>query len=499
MKGRLKEMIEVLTSFGFIVALVIAGVIGLFFAGFVSASPGEIKVISGPRGQRVIHGKTGWRIPVLERVDTMTAEMISIDAKTSDYVPTFDFINVKVDAAVKVRIGTDKPEIFQAATRNFLYKKVSAVADEVRDTLEGHLRAIIGQMELRAIVQERAIFSEKVQENAKKDLEEMGLEIVAFNIQAVVDEKGVITNLGIDNTERIRKDAAKAKAIATQEIAEQQAISDKAANDARVAADLEIAQKNNELEIRKSELKVEAELKKAKADAAYEIEQEVQRKEIERQKAEANIVRSEKEAEVKAKEVIVKEQTLEADIKKQAEAEKYRRQQEAEAAKIERMQRAEAEKYEKLQEAEALKATAEAQKYAAEQEALAIEAKGKAEAEAIRLKLNSEAEGLDKKADAMAKMKDAAVTEMIVKVLPDVARAVAEPLKNVDKITMYGEGNNGKMVGDIMTSLDKITNGLGIDPREIIKAAITGKAIGSSMDVNLSVDKSVVDESNVEE
>ena len=163
------------------------------------------------------------------------------------------------------------------------------------------------------------------------------------------------------------------------------------------------------------------------------------------------------------------------------------------------MQRAEAEKYEKIQEAEALKATDEAQKYAAEQEALAIEAKGKAEAEAIRLKLNSEAEGLDKKADAMAKMKDAAVTEMIVKVLPDVARAVAEPLKNVDKITMYGEGNNGKMVGDIMTSLDKITNGLGIDPREIIKAAITGKAIGSSMDVNLSVDKSVVDEDNVEE
>ena len=151
--------------------MVIAGVIGLFFAGFVSASPGEIKVISGPRGQRVIHGKTGWRIPVLERVDTMTAEMISIDAKTSDYVPTFDFINVKVDAAVKVRIGTDKPEIFQAATRNFLYKKVSAVADEVRDTLEGHLRAIIGQMELKAIVQEREqYFLRKCRRTLRKTL-----------------------------------------------------------------------------------------------------------------------------------------------------------------------------------------------------------------------------------------------------------------------------------------------------------------------------------------
>ena len=132
-----------------------------------------------------------------------------------------------------------------------------------------------------------------------------------------------------------------------------------------------------------------------------------------------------------------------------------------------------------------MKATAEAKKYAAEQEALAIEAKGKAEAEAIRLKLNAEAEGLDKKAEAMLKMKDAAVIEMLVKVLPDIAKAVAEPLNNVDSITMYGDGNSGKMVGDIMTSLDKVTNGLGIDIRELVKATLTGKAIGSSIDVKV--------------
>ena len=149
------------------------------------------------------------------------------------------------------------------------------------------------------------------------------------------------------------------------------------------------------------------------------------------------------------------------------------------------MNKAEAEKYEKVQEAEAMKATAEAKKYAAEQEALAIEAKGKAEAEAIRLKLNAEAEGLDKKAEAMLKMKDAAVIEMLVKVLPDIAKAVAEPLNNVDSITMYGDGNSGKMVGDIMTSLDKVTNGLGIDIRELVKATLTGKAIGSSIDVKV--------------
>ena len=478
-------MIDSLMTFSNI--LIILGVILLIviiFFSFVSASPGVIKVISGPRGQRVIHGRTGWKIPILERVDNMTAEMISIDVKTSDYVPTNDFINVKVVAAVKVRIGTEKPELFKAATRNFLYKPTDVMADEVRDTLEGHLRAIIGQMELKEIIQDRATFSEKVQENATKNLEDMGLEIVAFNVQSVIDEKGVIENLGIDNTEKIRKEAAKAKAIAVQEIAEQQARSDKAANDARVAADLEIAQKNNELAIRKSELKVEAEIKRAKADASYAIEQETQRKEIERQTAEANIVKQEKEAEIKEREVRVKEQTLNAEIKKQAEAEKYQREQQAQAERIEREQKAQAEKYEALQQAEALKAKAEADKFAAEQDAIAIRVKGEAKAEAIRLQLSAEAEGLDKKAEAMLKMKEAAVVEMLVKVLPDIAKAVAEPLNNVDSITMYGEGNSGKMVGDIMTSLDKVTNGLGIDVRDLIKATLTGKAIGSSIDLN---------------
>lgn len=487
-----------LIEIGIAVLVVIIGFAILFSTSFVSASPGEIKVISGPRGQRVIHGKTGWKIPVLERVDQMTAEMISIDAKTSDYVPTNDFINVKVDAAVKVRIGTDKPELFKAATRNFLYKSTDVMADEVRDTLEGHLRAIIGQMELKEIIQDRATFSEKVQENATKDLEEMGLEIVAFNVQSVVDEKGVIENLGIDNTEKIRKDAAKARAVAYQEVAEQEAKSQKIANDARVAADLEIAQKNNELEIRKSELKVAAEIKRAKADSSYSIEQETQRKEIERQRAEANIVKQEKEAEIKEREVRVKEQTLNAEIKKQAEAEKYQREQQAQAARIEREQKAEAEKYEALQQAEALKAKAEAGRFAAEQEAEAIKVKGIAEAEAVRLKLNAEAEGLDKKAEAMLKMKDAAVIEMLVKVLPDVAKAVAEPLKNVDSITMYGEGNSGKMVGDIMTSLDKVTNGLGIDVRDLIKATLTGKAIGGSIQPTIEVESSVKQPVNTE-
>lgn len=126
--------------------------LALFGAGFVSASPREIKVISGWRKQRVLHGRTGWKVPILERVDTMTAEMISIDAKTTDFVTTKDFIEVKVDAAIKVRIGVERPELFKSAIRNFLYKDPEQISNEVRDTLEGHLRAIIGRMDIKEIV-----------------------------------------------------------------------------------------------------------------------------------------------------------------------------------------------------------------------------------------------------------------------------------------------------------------------------------------------------------
>lgn len=392
----------------------------------------------------------------------MTAGMISVDARTSDYVPTNDYINVKVDAAVKVKIGTERPELFQAATRNFLYKTSDEIADEVRDTLEGHLRAIIGQMKLAQIVTDRVSFSEKVQENATKDLEEMGLEIVAFNIQGLIDDKGVIENLGIDNTEQIRKEAAKAKAKAQQEIAQQQAESDKLANEARVAADLEIAQKQNELAKRQAALQAEADTERAKADAAYAIQQEIQRKEIERETAEANIVKQEKEAEVKTREVEVRKQQLAADIKAQADAELYETQKEADARK----------------------AQAEAEKFAQLQEAEAIAAKGKAEAEAIRLKLEAEAKGLLQKAEAMKQMQDAAITEMVVNVLPEIAKNVAAPLTNVDSITMYGDGNSAKMVGDIMNTMSQVIEGMGIDIKELITATLTGRAAGRAIAEN---------------
>lgn len=327
-----------------VAALIIIGIgVAIFMAGIVSASPGEVKVISGRRGIRVLQGKTGWRVPFIERVDSMTASMVSIDVKTNGSTPTNDFINVQAEAEVKVRIGLDRKELFEVAARNFLGRTDIEIADSVRETLEGHLRSIIGEMELKAIVQDRQQLANKVQENATNDLEEMGLEIVAFNIQTVRDDKGVIDNLGADNTEKIRQEAATAKAIATQKIEEQQASSEKLANDARVAADKEIAKRQNELEISKSQLKAEAEKERAIAEAAFETEFENQRSRTEAARANANIVRQEKEAQVKAKEVEVRKQTLVAEVEETANTERRAREQRAQAELFESMKKSEAE------------------------------------------------------------------------------------------------------------------------------------------------------------
>ena len=448
------------------------------WASFVSASPGEIKVISGPRGQRVLHGKTGWKVPLLERVDTMTASMISVDAQTTDFVPTNDYINVRVDAAVKVRIATDDPTLFRAATRNFLYKTTAEISEEVRDTLEGHLRAIIGQMKLTDIITDRAAFSERVQENAKQDLEEMGLEIVAFNIQNVTDQNGVIDNLGIDNTEQIRKTAAIAKANAQKEVAQATAVAQKEANDAQVASQLEIAQKQTDLAKRQAALKVEADTEKAKADAAYEIQSQIQRRDIERETAQADIVKQEQQAVIKEKEVVVTKQALQAEVNAKADAERYAAEKKADAALYARQRQAEAEAFERTKKADA-------DKQAMLAEAQGIEARGRAEASAIGAKLTAEAEGLEKKAEAMTKMNQAAVLEMYFRALPEVARAVAEPLSKVDTITMYGEGNNAQMVGDITKSISQINAGLGdslgLDLQQLFSALVGAKLVSPTI------------------
>jgi flotillin len=246
--------------------------------------------------------------------------------------------------------------MLEKAASNFLNKNEDYIRNSVGDVLEGNVREIIGQMRLEDIVQDRKMFAEKVQENAAPDMARMGLEIVSFNVQNVTDEGNVIENLGIDRVVSISKSAQISRAESERDIAVAKANATKQANDARIEAETAIAERNNELE--KQELKRSADVKKAEADAAYEIQQQEQRKTIEITTANANIAKQEKEIELREKEIAVKEKTLDADIRKQAEAEKYATQQKADAQLYQRQKEAEAKQFEIQKQAEAKKAQA---------------------------------------------------------------------------------------------------------------------------------------------
>ena len=316
---------------GWLITVVIVAILVLILLvkGYVNAKPNEVVVITGLRKQRHLRGKAGFMIPFVEQRSYLDIEQFSTDVRTSEAVPTLDFINVRADAAVKLKIGTTDEMIARAA-ENFLNWNTTDISNSVQDVLEGNLREVIGQMELRKMVNDRQEFASKVQDNVAPDLAKMGLEVIAFTVQSFSDEGGVIDNLGIENVETIKKDALIAKAKAERERKEVEAEQDKLANDKRVAADLEIAQKQNELKLKQAALKQEA-----------------------------------------------------------------------------------------------------------------------------------------------------AITEMVVDKLPEIARAVAEPLTKVDKITMYGEGNASKMVGDIMQSIDQVSQGAGFDIRQLLAGAL-----GVNMTVN---------------
>lgn len=473
----------------------LVAVSGVVAAGYVKASPDKAFIISGLRKTpKVLIGKAGIKIPFLEKKDELNLQLIPIDVKTSSAVPTADYININVDAAVNIKISDD-PTKLSLAAQNFLNKPIEYIAKVAREVLEGNMREIVGRMTLQEMVGDRQKFADYVKENAAPDLGGMGLDIISFNVQNFTDSQGVIENLGVDNIAQISKNASIARANAEKEVAIEQAKAAKEANDARIESESEIAKKNNELAIQKAELKKQSDIKKAEADAAYSIQQQEQRKTIETTTANANLARMEKEIELKEREVAITERALEADIKKRAEAEKYAAEQEAdarlyevqkqsEAELFERMRKAEAEKFEAEQQAEATKAASDAQKVAMENEAAGIAAKGRAEAEAIRAKAEAEAAGILKKAEAMKEYGEAATQQMMLDTLkvyfeqlPHIAEAVAKPMEGIDNITIY-EGGTSSLTGNVTTTMKQITDGVkdatGVDPMAFLAGMLGG-------------------------
>lgn len=460
------------------IASVLVFIIGMF--GYVKVPDDKVCFISGFRKRRVT-GKIAFYLRWFERVDYLDLKAFSVDVNTSEDVPTNDYINIKADAIAKVQIDE---EVLDKASKNFLNKPSSTIADEIKDVLEGNLREIIGQLKIEEIVQNRKEFNNKVQENVSPDLKEMGLKIISFTIQNFQEERGIIENLGAENEAKITKEALIARAKAERDVNIEKAKATKEAIDVKVQTETEISIKENELNIKKADLKVQSDTKKAIADVTYEKEFEKNRKEVEQAKGEADFQKEEiniKTQKAKLEAQVKNEQEIKADAElykrnKDAEAKLIEKQKEMEAIRLEAETKALAKKLEAEADAEAIRIKAEANAKAIEQEGLAqaksIQAKLNAEAEGKKNSLLAEAEGLDKKAEAMKKYGEGALLEMYFKALPEIAKNVASPLEKVDKITMYGEGNGEKMIGDITKMIEKVNSGvgdsLGIDLKSVI-------------------------------
>lgn len=504
--GILATLMPIISVVG-IVLVALLLVIILFKFYYKTCPPNKAMVITGPTGSSTVIGKAKLIIPIIQRVDYMSLENIQVDFTSRDEIPTKDAINVLVDAVANMAIDQD-PDVLKVASSKFLGYSTRDIQEIVTPILEGNIREIISQITLKELIQgDKKEFAERVVQNVSPNLRDMGLKLTTFNIQNFKDKNGVIDNLGIENTEQIRKDAAIAAARAKSEIAIAQAQADKEANDAQVVAETDMAAKKNELAIKKAELKKQSDIEIAKAEAAKGIEAEAQRREQEIATANANLARQEKEIELKEREVKITERQLEAEIKKKAEADKFAAQQAAdaklyetqrksEAELFERQKKAEAEKFEAEQKADAQKALADAIKAQGIAEAEAAKAKGEAEAAAIKAKAEAEAEGLMKKAEAMAAYGDAAKQDMQLQALkvyfeqlPAIAKAVGDGYQNVDKIMMFG-GESSKLAGDIMTNVSQVSEGLseslGIDLKSLLAGFMGGK-LGSNNDRNVTV------------
>jgi len=480
-----------------IVLIVLVVVIGLLLiAAYTKAGPDEAIMISGLGKRKILRGRAGMRIPFFQRKDRLSLKAFQVDIKTRESIPTNEFINIMVDGVANLKISSN-PQLLERAFETILGMGKNDLIDQVKQVLEGNMREIIGTVGIRQLVQDRKGVAEAVKENVIPDMQKLGLELVNFNIQNFSDDNDVIKNLGIDNISQISKEAAIAKANAERDVSIAKAKAEQDANEAEVNAKTVIVQKNTEYALKEAELKIKSDTAKADADAAYKIQEQKRQEEINVATTNAEISKREREVELGNKEVELAEKKLAATINKKADAEKYATEKAAEAELFKRKAAAEAELVEAQRKAEIKKVAADAEKNAREQAATAVKIEAEAnkeaalaEAKGIEAKGQAEADAIRAKADAMKSYNDAATLKLILEsnVLPETVRAYSEPiaaaLSQIDGITMYGDGNEAKLVSEIQQHGDQIFAGLnktlGIDLKSLLLGYFGDKVITNS-------------------
>lgn len=438
-----------------IVAAVAILIILLATASYKVCPADRVMVITGPGGRRFVSGGSAFIIPFIMRVDWLSLGAVQSLLRTDTPIPTKDAILIDVNAVANFQIASETMTVdengkqvkaLENAAKNYLNQSKERMEKDVTQVLLGKLREVIGRTELKALMENRDTFAATVAESARVDMERLGLQLTTFNIQDFTDCQNVIANMGAEMAAEISRNAKLASINAEQDVAVRQ----------------------NQLDLKRAELQSISDKAQAEADAVKGITAAEQSKTLKVKEQEAEIAAAEKKAVLEQKNAEIEEQKLNATICKKADAQMYTTQKHADA-----------ELYLRQQEAQAIQSTADA-------DAHATEVKGKAEGSAAQAKGVGEAEAIRAQGRAYNAMNNTYIlAQQYIQILPDMVRAAAEPLTKVDHITMYGDGNSTKLVGDTVNSVSQLSEGLsqslGIDLKALLNSMVAGHAAGSAL------------------
>jgi flotillin len=406
---------------------------------FRKAGPHEALIIYGLRGTRIVKGGGTIIFPMIEQCRELSLELMSFDVAPQQSLYTKQGVAVTIEAVAQIKVKSD-PESIRTAAEQFLTKRPEQREGLIRLVMEGHLRGIIGQLTVEQIVKEPEMVADRMRSTCADDMNKMGLEVVSFTLKEVRDKNEYITNMGRPDIARIKRDAEVAAAEADRDIAIKRAEATRASAVAKAQADQERvaaetaslakqAEAERDLDIKKASYLEMTKKAQATADKAYEIETNVMQQQVITEAVRVQQVEREAQVKVQEAEIARRERELIATVLKGAEIERQR---------IETL------------------ANAERQRLMSEAEgrASAIRAQGEAEAEIIFKKGEAEAKAMNVKAEAFQEYNQAAVVDKLISSLPEVVRALSEPLSKVDKVTIVSTGNGDaagayKLTGDI--------------------------------------------------
>ncbi|WP_240647706.1 flotillin family protein [Paenibacillus nanensis] len=477
------------------VPLIVVGVLvvlGLaFWARYKTVSPDEAMLVTGSflgsrntmvdesgRKVKIIRGGGAFILPVFQKAEFLSLLSHKLDVSTPE-VYTEQGVPVMADGVAIIKIGGAVEDVATAAEQ-FLGKPTEALKGEAQEVLEGHLRAILGTMTVEEVYRNRDKFAQEVQGVAAKDLKKMGLQIVSFTIKDLRDKHGYLDALGKPRIAAVKRDAEIAEAEAVRDARIQKALAAEAGMKAELLRDTNIAEAEKDKEMKVASFKRDQDTAKAEADQAYAIQEARAKQSVVEEQMKVELVRKEREIDLEAKEILRREKQYDAEVKKKADADRYAVEQAAEADKAKRLREADALQYR-------IEAEAKAQASQKRLEGLAVaeaeRAKGTAEAEVIRLRGLAEAEAKEKLAEAFSKFGEAAVLDIIVKMLPELAGKVAEPISSIDKLTVVdtGNGEGAARLSNYVTSLmatapEMLKSVSGIDVNALVKG-LTSKAV----------------------